>query len=89
MISFQLKNKQHRQGFFDLSSKYKSDSSGNGKEGEEEGGESTVGHQQGFHLDNWTIGQLDNWAFEQLYDLKWTIGQLDMHWDMDILNSLI
>ena len=42
-------------------------------------------------LNNWTIGQLDNWAFEQLYDLKWTwaIGQLDMHWDMDILNSLI
>ena len=66
-----MKNKQHRQGGYDLSSKYKSDSSGNGKEGEEEGGESTVGHQQGFHLDNWTIGQLD----------IWTIGQLVRPWN--------
>ena len=44
-----------------------------------------MGHQQGFHLDNWTIGQLDIRTIGQLNDLKstWEIGQLDMHWDMD------
>ena len=77
-----VKQEKWKRGIFYLSSKYKSDSSGNGKEGDEEGGESTVGHQQGFHLDNWTIGQLDIWTIGQLDDLKWTwaIGQLDMHW---------
>ena len=57
-----VKQEKWKRGIFYLSSKYKSDSSGNGKEGEEEGGESTVGHQQGFHLDNWTIRHLDNWT---------------------------
>ena len=63
------------EGFY-LSSKYKSHSSGNGKEGEEEGGESKVGHQQGFHLDNWTIGQLDIWTIGRFkMDMgNWTIG---------------
>ena len=71
-----VKQEKWKRGIFYLSSKYKSDSSGNGKEGEEEGGESTVGHQQGFHLDNWTIGQLDIWTIGRFkMDMgNWTIG---------------
>ena len=41
---------------FDLSTKYKGDGSSNGKEGEDEGGEGTVGHKQSFHLPEKILG---------------------------------